>query len=75
MIEFKTPREIHDEYGISLATIYRRIHDYSYRTNDNNEILLADVLNDIGTDLKKGRPKGSPNKKKCGKGRNKKCNK
>lgn len=64
MIEFRTAKQIHEEYGISLATIYRRINDYTYRTNDNNEILLSDVLATLGKELKKGRPKGSPNKKK-----------
>lgn len=57
MIVFKSAKEVSEEYNIPLSTVYQRIRNHTYRTNDRNEILLADVEKAELTGVKRGRPR------------------
>lgn len=64
VVLFKTAKQVSEEYGISLATVYYRIRQHHYRVNDYNEILVADVERHLVTGFKAGRPKGVKDTKK-----------
>ena len=49
-------------YGINRSVVYKRIKNHTYRVNEYNEVLVADVVKVMEQGVKKGRPVGSVDK-------------
>lgn len=65
---FMKADDVAKTYGIHRSVVYKRIKNHTYRVNEYNEVLIADVIKVMEQGVKKGRPVGvvdkRPRKKK-----------